>query len=536
MQEYNAQAEARRDLPQESVPKPTGFLNMNLSVVWHNFSTALKHLFWIPLAAALLLAGILFLHSRTDTAKTYTCKAVFAVSANYSSSTDILSYNYYYDSSAAAQLSATFPYILSSDAMRMLIQQDLGTETIPGTITASSVADAGLFVLTVTSSDPDDAYKVLNSTIRVYPQAATEVLGDTQITMIDEPVYPTEPDQSTPSYQSVTRGALIGLFAGLLLVFLISMLRKTVHSAEDMRELVNLPCLAYVPNVRFKRRSKGANLNVNILNHKTGADFREAVRSLRLKTVKATDAVEGCRVILVTSTLPHEGKTTISTNLALSLASEGNRVILVDADLRTQSLKGTLGIDTPSEGLVELLTGKSSKFRLLNVPHSTLLLLSGDETDAHPQRLLDSRRMGKVIDSLKEQLDYIIIDTPPAGILSDAATLSRYADAAVYVVRQDMASTTQIFDSIQTLAASEVRLIGSVLNGTQAGTTRYGYGSKYGYGYGYGPKYGYGYGYGYKYGKYSSYGDRHPTGFNEEETDELSASLNQQDSADNPQS
>ena len=119
------------------------------------------------------------------------------------------------------------------------------------------------------------------------------------------------------------------------------------------------------------------------------------------------------------------------------------------------------------------------------MPNSTLLLLSGDETTDRPQPLLDTPRLRQVLELLRSKLDYIIIDTPPAGILSDAATFAKYADATLYVVRQDLASTAQILNSIQTLAASDVELIGCVLNQTQAGTNRYGYGSKYHSGYGY---------------------------------------------------
>ena len=191
------------------------------------------------------------------------------------------------------------------------------------------------------------------------------------------------------------------------------------------------------------------------------------------------------KVLLVTSTLPNEGKTTVSVNLALSLASEGKRVILIDGDLRKQSLKASVGLDAPSDGLVEILSGNAKNFRLLNVPNSTLLLLSGDETTDRPQPLLDTPRLRQVLELLRSKLDYIIIDTPPAGILSDAAAFAKYADATLYVVRQDLASTAQILNSIQTLDASDVELIGCVLNQTQAGTTRYGYGSKYHSGYGY---------------------------------------------------
>ena len=150
-----------------------------------------------------------------------------------------------------------------------------------------------------------------------------------------------------------------------------------------------------------------------------------------------------------------------------------------------------------------MLSGKAKNFRLLPVPDSGLLLLSGDGTVAQPQRLLGSPRMGQILELLRQKLDYILIDTPPAGVLSDAAALAKYADGAIYVVRQDMANSVQIVNSVQSLSGA-VPLYGCVLNCTQAGTTRSGY--RYGY------HYGYQYGYSSHYSHYSHYssdaGDR----------------------------
>ena len=129
---------------------------------------------------------------------------------------------------------------------------------------------------------------------------------------------------------------------------------------------------------------------------------------------------------------------------------------------------------------------------LLNVPDSSLLLISGDGVISDPHRLLDAPRLKQLIRLLREKFDYVLIDTPPAGMLSDAAILSRYADAVLYVVRQDLASTTQILDAIQGMDAAGADIIGCVLNRTQAGTTRSGYASRYSsYNYGYKHSYGY---------------------------------------------
>lgn len=425
---------------------------IDLSVFLHNFRRTLQHFFWVPIVLGLLLGGVSWLRAARSYAPVYQSSAVFSVSAGFSSSTDILSHSTYLDSNAAAQLSATFPYVLQSDRMQLLLQQELGDQRAPVSLSASSVADAALFTLTATGSDPQAVYDTLLAAIEVYPAAATTILGDTQIQVIDQPVEPSAaPINANTALQTGIR-----------------------------REAPSL-----------------------LLTHAgTGSDFSEAMRNLSLKLQRITSK-HGAKVVLITSTVPGEGKTTVASNLALALAAEGKRVILIDGDLRKQSLKPLFGIGAHSDGLVEVLSGKAKNFRLLPVPDSSLLLLSGDGTVAQPQRLLGSPRMGQILELLRQKLDYILIDTPPAGVLSDAAALAKYADGAIYVVRQDMANSVQIVNSVQSLSGA-VPLYGCVLNCTQAGTTRSGY--RYGY------RYGYQYGYSSHYSHYSHYssdaGDR----------------------------
>ena len=283
---------------------------------------------------------------------------------------------------------------------------------------------------------------------------------------------------------------------------LLSLTRRTVHSAEDLHRLISLSCLSSIPAVRRGKRTRREAPSLLLTHAGTGSDFSETMRNLSLKLQRITSK-HGAKVVLITSTVPGEGKTTVASNLALALAAEGKRVILIDGDLRKQSLKPLFGIGAHSDGLVEVLSGKAKNFRLLPVPDSGLLLLSGDGTVAQPQRLLGSPRMGQILELLRQKLDYILIDTPPAGVLSDAAALAKYADGAIYIVRQDMANSVQIVNSVQSLSGA-VPLYGCVLNCTQAGTTRSGY--RYGY------RYGYQYGYSSHYSHYSHYssdaGDR----------------------------
>ena len=516
---------------------PNGPLNFDFHVISHNFLNALRRMIWIVLALTLLIGGFSYYQSNRNFVPKYSAEAVISVHATYSSTMDITSSSSFVDRSTAQSLASTFPYVISSDYAQMLIKKELKSKRINGTITSSSTADAALFTMTVISNDPQDAFDILHAAIKVYPQVASNILGDTLIHVINEPSAPPEIpiNHNTAVRTSLISGA-ITLGAGLLCVFLISLSRKTVHSAEDLRKLVNLRCLSYVPEIRMKKHSKASSLKLLINNPRIPVPFSESVRNLRLKVQKIMQR-ENAQVLMVTSTLPNEGKTTVAGNLALSLAAEGKRVILIDGDLRKQSLRETLGVEGRSYGLVEILSGNASDFHLLTVPHTRLLVLSGTAPTEQPQPLLDTPRFAKILNMLRERLDYIIIDSPPAGILSDAATTAKYADATLYVVRQDLASTSQIVDSIQGLASSGCKIIGCVLNHTQAGTNRYGYGSKYdSYGYKYNSYNGYG---GYnkysrysKYGKYGSsrydsYGYGSYSRYMENEADELTREINE---------
>ena len=134
--------------------------------------------------------------------------------------------------------------------------------------------------------------------------------------------------------------------------------------------------------------------------------------------------------------MPGEGKTTVSVNLALSLARKGARVILVDADLRRPSVKAALGIREPSQGLIDaaaLDDPAQSASLLASVEGSTLRLLAGD-TPRKEARQAPVRKIFRVIDFLRTQADYIILDTPPCGLLADSVSLARAADCAIYVL------------------------------------------------------------------------------------------------------
>ena len=468
---------------------------IDISELLSRFFRELKKL-WIPAIIVTAAFAVLFaLRAKMNYTPMYQSRAMFTVSSGYSSD-DILSYSYYYDNEAAKQLAAAFPYMLGTDVMNELVKNELGVSYINGSIRAEAVADTNLFILTVTSSDPQDAYDILEAVIASYPRVALYMVDYSQVIMKSEPTVPTVPYNSFSWKGSAVKGGMLGLGLSCLAALVLAMMRKTIFSAADLKASANVPILASVARTSAKKRRSGKGI-ISLTHAGVDPDFVEAMRGLRIKLLRAMTE-PGAQVILVTSTLPGEGKTTISANLALSLASSGLRTVLIDTDLRKQDTKAAVGVNDTRPGLPEYMTDSNIKVAsmLSPVPGSSLEVICSTAAKRRPP--MNAHKLEQLIERLRPDYDYIVLDTPPCGIISDAKFICRCADAIVYVVRHDYASRNQIVDSMQELADQKAKLTGCVLNDTPAvsHSKRYGYG-QYGYGkYGYGKtgykKYGYG--------------------------------------------
>lgn len=468
---------------------------IDISELLSRFFRELKKL-WIPAIIVTAAFAVLFaLRAKMNYTPMYQSRAMFTVSSGYSSD-DILSYSYYYDNEAAKQLAAAFPYMLGTDVMNELVKNELGVSYINGSIRAEAVADTNLFILTVTSSDPQDAYDILEAVIASYPRVALYMVDYSQVIMKSEPTVPTAPYNSFSWKGSAVKGGMLGLGLSCLAALVLAMMRKTIFSAADLKASANVPILASVARTSAKKRRSGKGI-ISLTHAGVDPDFVEDMRGLRIKLLRAMTE-PGAQVILVTSTLPGEGKTTISANLALSLASSGLRTVLIDTDLRKQDTKAAVGVNNTRPGLPEYMTDSNIKVAsmLSPVPGSSLEVICSTAAKRRPP--MNAHKLEQLIERLRPDYDYIVLDTPPCGIISDAKFICRCADAIVYVVRHDYASRNQIVDSMQELADQKAKLTGCVLNDTPAvsHSKRYGYG-QYGYGkYGYGKtgykKYGYG--------------------------------------------
>lgn len=479
---------------------------INLINVLIRFKNAFFQL-WPLVVVLALLGGILFFfQAKASFTPMYESRAIFTVDSGYDIN-DIFSTGAYYDQYAAEQLAAAFPHILSTDMMNDLVVQQLDKGYITGYATAEAIVDSNMLVLTVRDRNPKDAYDYACALIDYYPQLAGVMVDKPQMHIMSNPSLPTEPYNSFSGLGSTVQGVLIGTMLGMIIVFLCGLLTRTIQTADELKSTVNLPILVALPKVTQKKRRSGVN---TLITADSDPNMSESIRGLRVK-VKKLLSEQSKKTILVTSTLAGEGKTTVSINLAQTLMHDGHKVVLLDADLRSQSIARTLGEKATGNGLMDCL--KDSEVSILDCVRTTkngLSFISGRSTEKRHYSI-DTAAVQQILKILSQHYDYIVIDTPPSEVVSDATALCRCADCVLYVIKQDYAQKGQVLNAVTSLHHKDVKIAGCVFNGVPQFHRQYGYGyrSTYGYGYDYGyRKYSYGSKYNYGYGKYGKYAQK----------------------------
>ncbi len=250
----------------------------------------------------------------------------------------------------------------------------------------------------------------------------------------------------------------------------------------------------------------------NIISDDTHFSVTEAYKAARTNLMFTTASEKGCKKIIITSSVAKEGKSTTSTNLAITFAQTGVRTLIIEADLRRPKLHQYL--DLPNEnGMAEYLGG------FIEDPHEivqrldkyNLDCITGGHIPPNPSELLISPAMEKMLEIFSEEYDYIFVDSPPINIVTDPVSIAKLMTGAIIVVRQNYTTSESLQQAISALEFGEIKILGYILN-SSADMRDYTYNRyKYKYGYRYGGKqysyrYGYKYGYGhaYRYGNYRS--------------------------------
>lgn len=473
---------------------------IDLFEILYDFLRGFKKIWWLIPALACLFGGLLYARVAMRYQPMYKSQASFTVSTATLSGNNY-SYSFYYDTSTVKQMAATFPYILESNLLTDLIKNDLGVDYINGTISASAIADSNLFTLTVISSNPQDAYDILESAMEHYSEVSAYVIGDTQLNMIEAPKLAEEPYNSKSGLHDAVKGAAAGIILAFIIQLIYGRMTKTIRKEDDVKDVLNVQCLGVVPKVVFKRHRVSVDQNISLLNKVISAGFRESVRAIALRMDQEFQKQKQ-KAILFTSSVPGEGVSVISRNIAYALAEMGKKVIYINGDLQMQ----TEGIS--KYGFEELLKGNCSIAEAVYIDEEGhIICLECHKGISGKKALTLGADIGRLFGEFRKVMDYIIIDAPPCTDMSHAALFAENADAIVYTVKQDQVSANSILDCMEEISSYGASFAGCILTQVQEnGLAGYGYGKygkyygnysyrRYGYGYRYG-SYGYGYGYG----------------------------------------
>jgi len=267
----------------------------------------------------------------------------------------------------------------------------------------------------------------------------------------------------------------VGLALGLALAFGLDYLDDTIKTPEDITRRLNIPFLGLVPAVRGER--------MPLLSGPVPHDFGEAYRTLRTSLV-FTSGGDKTRVIAVTSAQPLEGKTTTACNLAIVLALGGNRVLLVDADMRRPGVHRALRLHN-TVGLSHLLAGQARvREAIQRTEDPNLYVLTAGRTPPNPSELLASERMKRLVENLASgPFEWVILDTPPVLAVTDAVIVTPLVSGVVFVLGAEMTRRRLAERALELLSVSKPRVVGAVLNRVNFERHKYYYSRYYGHQY-----------------------------------------------------
>lgn len=283
----------------------------------------------------------------------------------------------------------------------------------------------------------------------------------------------------------------IGLVVSILIIFARAFFFTKIKSVEQLKEMTELPLIGVLPFVKDAERGG------IIVEENPNSQISEAFRNLRTNLQYANIETDA-KTYLVTSFLPGEGKTFTSVNLAAILAKSGKRTVIIELDLHKPRIYKRFDLQEQTKGITTCITGQHTFEEIISATHvPNLFCIYSGPVPPNPSDFVLSDKMTEIIKRAKDEFDFVIIDTPPAGLLSDSIYLIKNVDAAIFVLNTKTSNKKVINFIEEVIQANNLKNVLLILNGLIGSGKRYYY-QGYGYSYGYGYGYGYGKGQGYK--------------------------------------
>ena len=439
--------------------------------------------------------------------KKYESRAMLYVE-NKNQASDSVNIN---DINAAQKLVNTCQILFKSGTIleNLIAELDLpyDKETLNNMIVTQSVNSTEILEIVVESGDPLESQLIVNALVELAEAEFKRVIKQGSIEVVDFGEVNTQP--SSPNVKLFTAAGFVLCFALIYVIALIrDMFDVTVKTGDDLSQNYKVPVFAEiadftsandtkygygygygkrVKNKVSEENTNSSNMSERFISDSTPFAILEAYNTARTNIMFSV-APTNKRIIAVTSSNPSEGKSTTCSNLAISFANSGARVLLVECDLRKPTMAKNFGV-TVKNGLSSVLCGFCSVNQAMvkGVMNNLDIITAGD-IPPNPSELLGSEAMKTFVNASAEDYDYVFLDTPPVNVVTDSQLMNDLIAGIVFIVRENHTKHPEISEALEKINLANGKTLGFVKTFCRTGKTGR-YGKKYGYGYGYG--YGY---------------------------------------------
>lgn len=413
----------------------------------------------------------------------YKTSTIFVVTAKGMNS------NIYQNLTSTKDLAQQFTEILGSNVLKKKVAQDIGVNSLDVETSVDLVPETNLITLSVKAKTAAESYRVLRSVMENYNTVSDYAIKNVIIETIQQPSVAMSPSNPLNEKRMVLKVFLIAAGCLIVLVAGISYIRDTIKNPGEVSSKLDTRLLG---TIAYEKKSKSLSMNrkkgylsMLISNPLRSFAYVESSK-MAASRVRSYMDKEQAKVLLVTSVMENEGKSTVAANLALSLAQEGNRVMLMDCDFRKPAQFKIFDVrDNEETDLGDVLINHKSADRIIrNWNDSNLYMILNKTSSNSIETLLKSTTLKQIIAFCRERMDYVVVDTSPLALVADTEELAQMTDASVLVVRQDTVLAKDINDAIDILNNTRGKVIGCILNGTASqstgGNSHYRYGGHYG--------------------------------------------------------
>jgi len=397
--------------------------------------------------------------------------------------------NVYQNLNSTQQLAQQFTEIMDSNVLKKKVAQDLKMSSLNIDSSVDLVPETNLITLSVKAGTAVESYRILQSIMKNYNTVSDYAIKNVIIETIQSPAVSMAPVNPLNEKKTMIIAFIAAAAVFMVLVAGLSYLRDTIKNPKDVTSKLDTRLLGSIYHEKksksIKLRKKKEFVSMLISNPLRSFQYAESNKMMSSRVRSYMDK-ENAKTLLVTSVMENEGKSTVAANLALGLAQEGSRVMLIDCDFRKPAQYKIFDMEgKDADDLGKVLTGKAGTENLICNWNDTNLYMILNRTSSNSiEALLKSTTLRQIVGFCRQNMDYVIIDTSPLALVSDTEELAQMADASVLVVRQDTVLTKDINDAIDILNNTRGKVLGCVLNDASSSqitgsTAHYGYGGYY---------------------------------------------------------